>query len=336
MKRKFFFMLVALLATVAVQAQQISVVAEDGTTSMYRTLQEAIEGASGGSVVYLPGGGFSIADSVKITKKLTIIGIGHKVKGANADGNTTISGNLFFNEGSSGSAVMGCYITGNINIGDGNAEVNDIFIKCCNLNSVQVKSAAVTGTFINQNYIRSLCNFGGSVVTLKNNITHRIKNVKMGIIQNNCILGPMNGPNDYDCAISSVYDTIFDGNIFYGSYDKLLLNYWLTPNSGNQNITNLYCCAERAFFYTNENDVATIEATPSDLFNNYNNWIISPSSNFHFKEAYQQYESLCGIYAGTGFDDGQMPPVPYISSKYIPGETDASGKLHIQVTVNAK
>ena len=79
-----------------------------------------------------------------------------------------------------------------------------------------------------------------------------------------------------------------------------------------------------------------IDAGENDLFKNVNGWAVTPTSNFHFKEAYQQYESLCGIYGGTGFDDSALPPVPYISSKSIPGETDASGKLHIQVTVNAK
>ena len=98
MKNYLFSLFVALMATTAIQAQQISVVSPGGATTLYRTFQQAIEGADPGSVIYLPGGGFPISDDVKITKKLTIIGIGHCVKGDNVDGVTTISGNLFFNE----------------------------------------------------------------------------------------------------------------------------------------------------------------------------------------------------------------------------------------------
>ena len=130
MKRFFILTALAVLLGVAsVAAQQIAVVTEGGETTVFQTLQAAIEGANSGSVIYLPGGGFPLPDSVKITKRLTIIGIGHKSNNDNVDGATTINGNLFFNQGSSGSAIMGCYITGNVNIGENDAIVNNMIIK---------------------------------------------------------------------------------------------------------------------------------------------------------------------------------------------------------------
>ena len=130
MKKRLILAAMAAIMTMTVTiAQQIAVVSEGDETTVYQTLQAAIEGARPGSVIYLPGGGFSISDEVKITKRLTIIGIGHNPNNDNVDGATTISGNLFFNEGSSSSAVMGCYITGNICIGHDNAAVNDILIR---------------------------------------------------------------------------------------------------------------------------------------------------------------------------------------------------------------
>jgi len=152
MKKLFLTFLFAIVATLTAMAQQISVVSTTGATTLYRTLPEAIKGADPGSVIYLPGGGFSIADSVKITKKLTIIGIGHYVKSGNVDGVTTISGNLFFNAGSSGSAVMGCYITGEIVIGEGGI-VNDLLIKYCNFTNANVKNSLCQRISIIQNYI---------------------------------------------------------------------------------------------------------------------------------------------------------------------------------------
>ncbi len=61
---------------------------------------------------------------------------------------------------------------------------------------------------------------------------------------------------------------------------------------------------------------------------------VSATSNFHFKEEYQQYEGQVGIYHGT-FNDDQLAPVPYIVAKDIPQQTDASGKLKIKIRVKA-
>lgn len=329
MKRKFFFMLVALLATVAVQAQQISVVAEDGTTNMYRTLQEAIEGAPNGSVIYLPGGGFTIADSVKITKKLTIIGIGHKVKGGNADGNTTIDGNLFFNEGSDGSALMGCYISGNVEIAEQNVDyaVNDITIRLCNVNSIVVRDKDCIGIFVNQNYIRRTAEFGNCAPTITNNVLYTIGKINGGVITHNIVT------NHYYLHVIEASNSTISNNVFFNCIGGAS-NHGFCYGGNNRGSDNLYPNDHNDYAQFDNRIILEGGVSWNDVF--VNNAGVTPASNYHFKEAYQQYESLCGIYAGTGFDDSQMPPTPYISSKSIPMETDASGKLHIQVTVNAK
>ena len=71
----------------------------------------------------------------------------------------------------------------------------------------------------------------------------------------------------------------------------------------------------------------------NDIF--VNNKGITPASDYHFKGDYQKYNSVCGIYAGTGFSDTALPPVPYIVSSEIPEQTDANGKLNIKIRVRA-
>ena len=78
-----------------------------------------------------------------------------------------------------------------------------------------------------------------------------------------------------------------------------------------------------------------LEADWNDVFENYNNAAISPDSKFHFKGDYIQYENQVGIYAGTGFKDDGIAPVPYIVAKSIPEQTDAEGKLNIKIRVKA-
>ena len=317
MKKVFLSLFVALMATVAVQAQQIAVVS-GSSTSIYKTLADAIEAAPEESVIYLPGGGFPISDDVKITKKLTIIGIGYNSDSDNADGRTQISGHLFFNGGSDGSAVMGCYINGNVYIGEAEAQVNNILIKYCNLNSVQVQNSSCLGTELNQNLIRDNSNFNFACGKITNNILHSLYKLRDADILYNIITShtcPYYCRSLYDCEDCRIsYNVILD---------------WYGHNGGNCQARGNLLKADWGDYCINIGNVDW-----GDVFEN--NAGANPVSNYHFKEAYQQYETQCGIYAGEGFSDGQLPPVPYISSKSVPTETDASGNLHIKITVNAK
>lgn len=314
MKRTIISMFVALLATVTVQAQQIAVVS-GSTTTMYQTLAEAIEGATDGCTIYLPGGGFQIADDVKITKQVTIIGIGHKANSENADGNTVISGNLFFNEGSNGSAVMGCYISGNVNIG-----ANNILVRYCNLNSVQVKYAYCSGTFVSQNYIRGESNFGGSECNFSNNIAHSVNNLDGGIIDHNIFTS--------HCYMSRGSSSVFLNCDNCTISNNVILDSELVVNGTGCLVSNNMCKVVWG------DECNCIGEDWNNVFANYNAGKITPSSDFHFKEAYLQYSNY-GIYGGTGFSDKGMAPVPYIVAKDIPEQTDAEGKLNIKIRVKA-
>ena len=330
MKKLFLTFVFAIVATLTAMAQQISVVSTTGATTLYRTLQDAIEGADPGSVIYLPGGGFPISDEVKINKILTIIGIGHKSNNDNVDGITTISGNLWFNEGSSGSAVMGCYITGNVNIGDGGTAVSDVLIRYCNLNSVQVMNNTCMDVAVNQNYIRSMSSFNGANAKITNNVIHSIYGVNGGRILNNIIIDKGRpGINDLqyfsiwaDYSIIS-YNVMFIRQGYGGNWSNASVRG--SNNSGTHNIVGGYGFGE--------NCISWNEKSWNDLFENPSG--ITPSSNYHFKDAYSEYENLIGLYADTGFNDQQIAPVPYIVVKRVDEQTDASGKLNVKIRVKA-
>lgn len=321
MKKILFCLFVALITTKAIQAQQISVVSPGGATTLHRTFQEAINGADPGSTIYLPGGGFNLPDSVKITKKLTIIGIGHKANSDNADGNTMIQGNIFFNVGSSGSAIIGCYITGRVKIGE-DGIVNDMLVKQCFLNGVDVLNSGCTGTTINQNYVVDRLIMGDSNVIIKNNIVRWtntgygpcIYNVGSGIIQHNILLY---GSQSMAYINATVKDNVIT------AWDKLCSGTVTT--SGNMG-TKAF--GDNAIVIDAENGW-------NDVFVNYNNGQVSTISNFHFKDPYKQYENQVGIYAGSGFSDEALPPVPYIVAKNVDDKTDSSGKLNVKIRVKA-
>ena len=319
--------------TTFLMAQNISVVNTDGSTQLYTTLADAIGGAGNGSTIYLPGGRFAISDDVKITKKVTIIGIGHYLNGeGNEDGYTRIEGNLWFNENSSSSAVMGCYITGDVNIGDGDATVNDVVIRYCNLNSVQVKNSTCYGTTVNQNYVRGDSKFGMSEVTITNNIICRISDIDSGVIKYNvdCCANAYN----YGYGNANSHPTLINVNNSFIAYN-IFRHAKGNIGGGSGNSTNCNFLEVGTWGRSWGDDPIIIDASISDIFKNVNNWTVSPVSNFHFKDAYKEYENQVGIYAGLGFNDKQLAPVPYIIDKQVASETDASGKLNIKIRVKA-
>lgn len=317
--------MIAFMATVYSHAQQIAVVSTDGATSLYQTLGEAINGASAGSVIYLPGGGFPISDDVTISKKLTIIGIGHKINTDNVDGYTTITGNLNFKEGSDGSAVMGVYLTGNLSIGYGSKKVDNVLVRYCNVDGIYVNNSHSLGTVVNQNYIRSFATFNGASVEFTNNIVSFVRSLNNGTIANNIFTGRYQGRNASadDCNYDSIKNNVFtasgDNGVFSG------VNSFCEGNMTKVEISF------GDVFDADPINVSELEWT--DIFVNPDG--VKPTSNYHFKGDYVQYENQVGIYGGTGFSDSALPPVPYIVSKQIPEQTDASGKLNIRIRVRA-
>ena len=297
--------IVAVMGTVMAFAQQIALVKKNGTTTVCQTLKQALDEANNGSVIYLPGGGFQIHDSVKIEKKVSIVGIGYKPKSENADGNTVISGNLFFNAGSSGSSVMGCYISGTVYVGNDGAAVHNIVVKYCNMGAMNVKSNACTGTVVNQCYIRNSSNFGGAAALYTNNVSASVGSLKGGMVANNVFT---NSSSFSNCSISR--------NIFLGGQST-------SGNSSSGNING------------GEAPVNIGNVAWADLFVNYNNGAITPASDFQMKEQYRPLYGKCGIYGGTGFRKNGQPPVPFFMAKNVPGQTDADENLVIQVKVKA-
>lgn len=319
MKKLMISLFVAVMATVTMQAQQIAVVSKTGATSIYQTFQEAIEGASAESVIYLPGGGFPIADSVKITKKLTIIGIGHKGKTDNADGYTTISGNLFFDEGSDASAVMGAYITGGVIIAEDGSQVDNVLVRYCNLDRVEVRNNQCMETVVNQNYIRSRSHFGGARAEFTNNIAHSIAELDNGFVYYNVFSSRW---EDWGNAIQGSDNTSMIGNIFHD------WGYRGPHSGGNCSASNNMANGDWG-----DDPINVSGVDWADIF--VNSAGVTPNSDYHFKGEYEKYNGKCGIYAGTGFSDSALPPVPYIVAKQIPEQTDANGKLNIKIRVRA-
>lgn len=333
MKRKLLMAVLAMMS-MAAWAQNIAVVSPSNTTTICQTLDEAISKATSGSVIYLPGGGFQIKDESKIDKKVTIMGVSHRADTDNADGATMISGNLNFDKGSSGSAVIGIYVSGNINVGTATDSVLNLTVKYCSINSIQVKHNQSSGMVINQCYIRGNSNFGNANAKITNCITNLIENVNGGRIEYNIVLGSWTGYSGnltYRVGMHGISSCVITGNIFGTpiKYDSSSYGVHVQPSnsSGSNNFNANW----------GDNPITINNVGVSGLFKKWNNGAISPASNFHFKDEYKAYEDTLGIYAGSSFkDDTSLAPIPRIVSKQVDEQTDGSGKLNVKITVKSK
>lgn len=304
-------LIVAFVCAATMAAQNIAVVSPSGVTTLYNTFPEAVEGADDGSVVYLPGGSFVLSNALHITKKLTIVGIGHKSE--SPDGITYIDGSIYFDEGADGSSILGCYLDDNILI---SSNVNDITIRHNRIYSVYTGGKR---TFINQNYISYVYGFQintskyASDLSVTHNVVNYVQHVYDANISNNIFFNPNN--YIYSCQRSTITDNIItSSNPFSSCYNSYI--------SGNL----------MAIDYEDNINIGSVNW--SDVFVNYNtsDWV---NSDYHLKGDFLQYEDQVGIYAGSGFDDKQLAPVPYIVAKKVDDQTDAQGKLNIKVRVKA-
>jgi hypothetical protein len=227
------------------------------------------------------------------------------------------------------------YISGNVIIGENGASVINVIIKKCNLNSIQIKNNTCSGIEVNQNFIRNSSNFGGaSVKKISNNVSRVIENINGGNISYNIFIGSFyhgEGYSGYNIGIQSVNAAVVTGNIFTES----ICFYHGWCYSTHNGVPN--CTGSDNYGGGWGEDPVVFDVGLADVFVNWNNGDISPASDFHFKEEYkQEFENRVGIYAGSSFDPDGLAPIPRIISKKVDEQSNAAGKLTINVTVKAK
>lgn len=323
--KKNVLIAVALFATMAVNAQSIAAVSPSNVTTMYQTLDDAVTKAEDGSIIYLPGGGFKVSGDTKIKKQLTIMGVSHRIDADNEDGATVVAGDLNFEGGSSGSSVVGAFISGNINVGTVEDKVTNFTVRFCNVNSIQVKNGNSSGMIVNQCYLRGNSNFGECNVRLENNILHSVQYINGGVINHNIITTYANIGGSY-YSLYKIYNSAITNNF--------LLDSW-ARNTYSCDVSN-NCIGSSTW---GENPIQWGEGGKWDNVFEKNKGI-SINSNFKLKSDVGKNAGTdgtdLGIYGGSGFnDDKSLAPIPRIVSKKVDEHTDGSGMLHIEVKVKA-
>jgi len=307
MKRTFASLVIAFTAICSIDGQQISLVTPDGAMSVFTDLNEAIDAAVDYSIISLSAGGFQINDNTKITKRLSIIGVGHKPD--SPDGATSISGKLQFETGANGTTVMGVFVSGDVVIGTSSEPVNGVLVRYCNVNSIQVKHQQCQDIQINQNFLRAGSSLANAPVKFTNNVAYSISSIN-GVIDHNVVTN----------GISAINQTAVTNNVFIAGS--------VASNDRTQNNIFTSSVGSGCIVVSNWNDIFITPPTT-----------VSVSADYHLKtgcagSGAATDGSDVGIYGGTGFNDQSLPPSPHIVSKSIGEQTDQNGLLLVSMQVS--
>lgn len=319
MKKYFFLFLVFVMTVCAcpVMAQQICMEQTDGSVAFYHDLNKAIPAARDGATIFLPAGGFGLNDSVKIDKRISLIGVGYHAR--NEGGATVINGDIQLEPGASGSVFMGLYVSRHIRT-TSDKGVNNILVKFCNVDYFTFNSACQDLVMV-QNVVRSGIDAGNSPCVVRNSIVGYIMGVDGGCIENNITFSYFN-----DRAISYSSNSVVVNNII------LVRGFDVTEELSSHNMGE-------AGWDLGANTLSKAEgASWSDIFVDYQEGRAIHLNDWHLKDGVTGKNggndgTDVGIYGGLGFNTMGTPPYPHVLLKEVPDATDAQGNLKIKVKV---
>jgi hypothetical protein len=317
-----------------------SVFTVDGTlgTKVFTSIDSALSNAQNGDYIYCPAGAFNISGGLQINKKVNIIGAGHYPDSTQATGQTVLTGNIYLLTDASGGLIQGIYLNGDLLLGNNasNSNVKNYSITRCNISILNLSfngssNGGAENILFKDNILRSGIAFGGAT------------NV---IIETNIIAGNLSYGNGSVTLRNNVFLFNGDNFIYYLSSCEFENNVIL-------NASGYFSYGSAANIFRNNVFKSTNRLLPSDLdinnmfnvdslFVNQTGYAFQYNHNYHLKNGSPAIGAGlagtdCGIYGGNNpYKEGAVPVNPHILLKNLPSQTDAQGKLNIQVKVAAQ
>lgn len=339
MKTIKILLLLSCMFSVTVFAQRKVALQSNGATSFYggaTAYVSAYNAAVNGDTLYLPGGTFPPVD---IKKSITIFGVGHHPDSTAVTGATIISGGFNLYGGSADSHIEGLKINGNV----GTAGNNDrCLLKRCHVaGSVSLNG---DGVRIIENIILGPVNANSSsnMVVGNNIIKYSSQNILTNMAQNawihnNVIVGRGYVVSYTNCYLFGIItDCLFENNVIFN--EGTTLANVLSPNATNNTFrNNVFNATPVGTDNVWTNNFTGVPST--DFFVSYSQLTFGYNENFSVRNAvYTGVDGKpVGIYGGLSpFKSGSVPVTPHINSLNIATETDAQGKLNVQIKVKAQ
>lgn len=334
-----FLLFALLLCGLAGYAQNLICVQSGSNASFYTDVQDAIDNASSGDYIYLPGG--SYGGDITINKELHIVGAGHHPDSSEATAITSISGYVWVVDGADGGSLEGVHVQ-RIYVGSnaGDQDVhNYTFSRVFVEQTVTIGQTTPTpASHINFQECVVKSTFHGRAaeeVLVSNSI------VVSTIVQfeNSLFVNCVFARNSAGDVMTNMYENTFQNSIFLettigdmcnASSDNVFRNCLFSAVnnsdcSASVNISNLY--------YVLLTDI--FENVPSAT-------VYDPSYDFHLKPTCPGVGAgsdgtNVGIYGGSyGAKEGFVPYNPHVQVNQIDNQTNGQGNLPVHIQVAAQ
>ncbi len=337
MKKSVLLFSILILA-IYVNAQKVALHSSSGVHHFNGSggFTQACNEAFAGDTIYLPGGGFTAPST--IDKQLLIFGAGHYPDSTAVTSKTIINGSVILSENADGFHIEGVDITGNFSISNNHA-VDNIKIKYCRIQG----AIGIVGNQSNpvMNLMLVNCVIAG--------------NVSLSNTQNAGIFNSL-----FNGEISGTDGNLFQNNIFFlNNRSSTIFRYTLIGNnntlennlflrtqdreiSGNSNIVkNNITPKTDPFWGTTPIESDNYTNVPvTDIFINQTGNIFDYTHDYHLQtpEIYIGTDGKqVGIYGGPHpYKEGAVPSNPHFVIGNIASQSDAEGKLNIEIKVTAQ
>ena len=347
------FLLIAFLvvaATLSASATTYTVNNNNPSPGQYNNVAAAVSAAASGDTILIAGSPYNY-NTITLTKPLTLIGSGHKPLSQSPA--RSFCDYIYFNNGSSGSNVIGMEVYQIIDNYTGNPGISNILISRCKI-SFSIYIAAWAGNWTIESNIFEASynanNYGpnyGNIYGWDGSGQHDIT------IRNNIFNGFLGDFGYYYSWSSNVYiihNIFLTSDYYLRDFDQCTyyvndnIFYRARPKSLNGNGSYYY--NNNISFQSTGSDTTFLSGTnyvnKDPMFTNF------PNAGALFSYAYDfnlQPSSIgkngasdatdVGVYGGTAiFNQRGIPTVPYIKSLQITGSNTvpANGTLNISVT----
>ena len=329
-----------LLISLFTQAQQRVALQSNGTSSIFsgsNPFLAAYNAAVTGDTIYLPGGNLPFPSI--IDKGLVIIGAGHHPDSSSVTNRTILNGNLTISENADGLHLEGIYLTGTLNSSN-NHKIDNIVIKRCRLGSFNFNGNRSTPC-VNLSIIESVLD--GSLYFDNTESVIISNSILGGRLFNPGELGLMNSVLLYNSTSSSTTSAViynssnsyYSNNVFMRNSYAHYVHYISILNTFSHNV------------FRTEPDEGSNTFTTNYLNVDLNNFFVDQTGFvFNYNDDLQLLDPTTylgndgaevGLYGGVSpLKSGFVPQNPHFQSKTIAGQTNASGELEIQLTIEAQ
>jgi len=327
------FVILLLQAKVGI-AQNLIAVQNGNTPRFYTQVTDAIEAASSGDTIYIPGGSWDLggATSLYISKTLHIVGTGHNPVSSQAGGICYLNGSICLKNGVSNGSMTGVLLSGSFTYSAGILySISNYSITRCRFNGSVLLTTGYSRFVFAENVFDGSVLGGGSTDNLfYNNI---FVNAVGNFSTNNRFWNNL-WMNISVNSSGSFSKCIFDNNIIFSSA-KLG-----TPTDCVFN-NNVFVDNVTFPWATNIGSNNLVNQTQSSIFATQSGNSFNYTQDYHLQATYAGKNAGTdgtdiGIYGGIyPWKEGSIPANPHFESIQVAPKTD-NGNLNVRIKVAAQ